>query len=381
MEGLSLVTVPFAQIKEGYFFMRDSMYLNAINSVLGSGNFVSFEESADAESAVDTVGAADAAETADAANSAEQETTTEATYVIPTDKEYVLDSKINGGVIGSAIVSCVMMLAAIVGIIFYVRKKRKGAGFSILGGIMIYLLFFYMAVNSVTNMVFSYPLRGLADNKMAIVFIAALLGSAIPVGGRILSLYVFKQRYNSVGDRLYFGLGMMITEGVISIMNMFLLVVSCYTINSTGAATLLDVPQSTGETLMTTIETMLSYTPVYIISTLIISVSYMCFHVALTLPLLGAYTKRISGWWFAFCFGSYFVLELLRYLTSNKFMPILASAIITALIAAVTVYIAIRMYNKVFKDDEDPIAKKKEAEEAAVKKSSHIPRFDNLKDL
>ncbi len=358
--------------------MRDSMYLNAINSVLGPGSLASYEESANEVSAADAVAAEDASSDT---GSAEQETTTEATYVIPTDKEYVLDSKINGGVIGSAIVSCVLMLAAIVGIIFYVRKKRRGAGFSILGGIMIYLLFFYMAVNSVTNMAFSYPLRGLADNKMAITFIAAFLGSAIPVGGRILSLYVFKQRYSSVGDRLYFGLGMMITEGVISIMNMFLLVVSCYTINSTGAATLLDVPQSTGETLMSTIETMLSYTPVYIISTLVISISYMCFHVALTLPLLGAYTKRISGWWFAFCFGSYFVLELLRYLTSSKFMPIFASAMITALIVAVTVYIAIRMYNKVFKDDEDPIAQKKEKEEEAVKQSKHIPRFDNLKDL
>ena len=284
-----------------------------------------------------------------------------------------------------AIASLIIVLAAIIILFAVVWKKQKGTLFGVIGGICAYVMFYNMAINAVNNILFMTVFKSFANNKYAVPLIVGLMCGTLPILGRMLMMKLFNANMKYVRDGLSHGIGIMGTEGAMSVTNFFFAIVTSNTINSMGLEKLLNnelaAEGATAETatnLLNQAFEIINYDAAMYIYFAIITIILMVFHVAASIPLYAAYKNDEPKYWYLITMGAYTLVSITKFYGDNKVIPVVLSIILMLIFTAAFSFFAVKIYMKHYKD-EHPVDKK--PSKAVPQEKKKMPKFENLSNL
>lgn len=296
-------------------------------------------------------------------------------YELPAD--FDLSAQVPRNTIMGAIIGIVAILAMAIILTVYIRKRQKGGIFDIIVGVAVYMIFFYFASNTVANLLFGTILKSFVDVKPVLITVIALTTTLVPMFGRLLSLKLMGKNMNTAADAYTVGMGIMLTEGFLYMVDLLMVIVSCNTINKMGLESILSNATSQEEftSTLTSLTEMINYRASDFIYMSVIAIALMVFHVGVTSLIFAAYQKKEGKRLYIFSFATYFIIQLIGAMANYDVIPDGAKALITALVAALVAYIGLKVYNIHYKNEEP-------REKARIEKeNTKMPKFDNLSKL
>lgn len=296
-------------------------------------------------------------------------------YELPAD--FDLSAQVPRNTIMGAIIGIVAILAMAIILTVYIRKRQKGGIFDIIVGVAIYMIFFYFASNTVANLLFGTILKSFVDVKPVLITVIALTTTLVPMFGRLLSLKLMGKNMNTAADAYTVGMGIMLTEGFLYMVDLLMVIVSCNTINKMGLESILSNATSQDEftSTLNSLTEMINYRASDFIYMSVIAIALMVFHVGVTSLIFAAYQKKEGKRLYIFSFATYFIIQLIGAMANYDVIPDGAKALITALVAALVAYIGLKVYNIHYKNEEP-------REKARIEKeNTKMPKFDNLSKL
>lgn len=296
-------------------------------------------------------------------------------YELPAD--FDLSAQVPRNTIMGAIIGIIAILAMAIILTVYIRKRQKGGIFDIIVGVAVYMIFFYFASNTVANLLFGTILKSFVDVKPVLITVIALTTTLAPMFGRLLSLKLMGKNMNTAADAYTVGMGIMLTEGFLYMVDLLMVIVSCNTINKMGLESILSNATSQDEftSTLTSLTEMINYRASDFIYMSVIAIALMVFHVGVTSLIFAAYQKKEGKRLYIFSFATYFIIQLIGAMANYDVIPDGAKALITALVAALVAYIGIKVYNIHYKNEEP-------REKARIEKeNTKMPKFDNLSKL
>ena len=195
--------------------------------------------------------------------------------------------------------------------------------------------------------------------------------------GRLLSLKLMGKNMNTVADAYTVGMGIMLTEGFLYMVDLLMVIVSCNTINKMGLESILSNATSQDEftSTLTSLTEMINYRASDFLYMSVLAIALMVFHVGVTSLIFAAYQKKEGKRLYIFSFVTYFIIQLIGAMANYDVIPAGAKALITALVAALVAYIGLKVYNIHYKNEEP-------REKARIEKeNTKMPKFDNLSKL
>jgi len=304
---------------------------------------------------------------------------------------YDMTAKVSNGKIAAGIIGIVVILAFVVATIIFIRKKQKGNGFGILGGVITYISFNYFAPSLLINLIFVYsPFKKYADsvNKVivstaAFIIVYTLSTAFLAVLGRMLANKVFAYRLKSFGEGFSFGQGIAYTQAAFTMSSLFQLVSPMIIINRSGLETLVSgaKDQEAATKMLDSAMELIGYKTSAIVMLTIVAVLFVIYQLAITIPMYAAYQKKIHKGYYGMVLGSYIVIEAIQYMAERKVINVIVQLIATAVVVAAITYVCIRIYNKCYKDEERDLDKEKEDRIKKMTAAKKIPRFENLSNL
>lgn len=296
-------------------------------------------------------------------------------YELPAD--FNLSAQVPRNTIMGAIIGIIAILAMAIILTVYIRKRQKGGIFDIIVGVAVYMIFFYFASNTVANLLFGTILKSFVDVKPVLITVIALTTTLVPMFGRLLSLKLMGKNMNTAADAYTVGMGIMLTEGFLYMVDLLMVIVSCNTINKMGLESILSNATSQDEftSTLTSLTEMINYRASDFIYMSVIAIALMVFHVGVTSLIFAAYQKKEGKRLYIFSFATYFIIQLIGAMANYDVIPDGAKALITALVAALVAYIGLKVYNIHYKNEEP-------REKARIEKeNTKMPKFDNLSKL
>ncbi len=296
-------------------------------------------------------------------------------YELPAD--FDLSAQVPRNTIMGAIIGIIAILAMAIILTVYIRKRQKGGIFDIIVGVAVYMIFFYFASNTVANLLFGTILKSFVDVKPVLITVIALTTTLVPMFGRLLSLKLMGKNMNTAADAYTVGMGIMLTEGFLYMVDLLMVIVSCNTINKMGLESILSNATSQDEftSTLTSLTEMINYRASDFIYMSVIAIALMVFHVGVTSLIFAAYQKKEGKRLYIFSFATYFIIQLIGAMANYNVIPDGAKALITALVAALVAYIGLKVYNIHYKNEEP-------REKARIEKeNTKMPKFDNLSKL
>lgn len=296
-------------------------------------------------------------------------------YELPAD--FDLSAQVPRNTIMGAIIGIVAILAMAIILTVYIRKRQKGGIFDIIVGVAVYMIFFYFASNTVANLLFGTILKSFVDVKPVLITVIALTTTLAPMFGRLLSLKLMGKNMNTAADAYTVGMGIMLTEGFLYMVDLLMVIVSCNTINKMGLESILSNATSQDEftSTLTSLTEMINYRASDFIYMSVIAIALMVFHVGVTSLIFAAYQKKEGKRLYIFSFVTYFIIQLIGAMANYDVIPDGVKALITALVAALVAYIGLKVYNIHYKNEEP-------REKARIEKeNTKMPKFDNLSKL
>ena len=296
-------------------------------------------------------------------------------YELPAD--FDLSAQVPRNTIMGAIIGIVAILAMAIILTVYIRKRQKGGIFDIIVGVAVYMIFFYFASNTVANLLFGTILKSFVDVKPVLITVIALTTTLVPMFGRLLSLKLMGKNMNTAADAYTVGMGIMLTEGFLYMVDLLMVIVSCNTINKMGLESILSNATSQDEftSTLTSLTEMINYRASDFLYMSVIAIALMVFHVGVTSLIFAAYQKKEGKRLYIFSFATYFIIQLIGAMANYDVIPDGAKALITALVAALVAYIGLKVYNIHYKNEEP-------REKARIEKeNTKMPKFDNLSKL
>lgn len=296
-------------------------------------------------------------------------------YELPAD--FDLSAQVPRNTIMGAIIGIIAILAMAIILTVYIRKRQKGGIFDIIVGVAVYMIFFYFASNTVANLLFGTILKSFVDVKPVLITVIALTTTLVPMFGRLLSLKLMGKNMNTAADAYTVGMGIMLTEGFLYMVDLLMVIVSCNTINKMGLESILSNATSQDEftSTLTSLTEMINYRASDFIYMSVIAIALMVFHVGVTSLIFAAYQKKEGKRLYIFSFATYFIIQLIGAMANYDVIPDGAKALITALVAALVAYIGLKVYNIHYKNEEP-------REKARIEKeNTKMPKFDNLSKL
>ena len=296
-------------------------------------------------------------------------------YELPAD--FDLSAQVPRNTIMGAIIGIIAILAMAIILTVYIRKRQKGGIFDIIVGVAVYMIFFYFASNTVANLLFGTILKSFVDVKPVLITVIALTTTLVPMFGRLLSLKLMGKNMNTAADAYTVGMGIMLTEGFLYMVDLLMVIVSCNTINKMGLESILSNATSQDEftSTLTSLTEMINYRASDFIYMSVIAIALMVFHVGVTSLIFAAYQKKEGKRLYIFSFATYFIIQLIGAMANYDVIPDGAKALITALVAALVAYIGLKVYNIHYKNEE--LREKARIE----KENTKMPKFDNLSKL
>ena len=301
---------------------------------------------------------------------------------------YDMTAKVSNGKIAAGIIGIVVILAFVVATIIFIRKKQKGNGFGILGGVITYISFNYFAPSLLINLIFVYsPFKKYADsvNKVivstaAFIIVYTLSTAFLAVLGRMLANKVFAYRLKSFGEGFSFGQGIAYTQAAFTMSSLFQLVSPMIIINRSGLETLVSgaKDQEAATKMLDSAMELIGYKTSAIVMLTIVAVLFVIYQLAITIPMYAAYQKKIHKGYYGMVLGS---IEAIQYMAERKVINVIVQLIVTAVVVAAITYVCIGIYNKCYKDEERDLDKEKEDKIKKMTTAKKIPRFDNLSNL
>lgn len=296
-------------------------------------------------------------------------------YELPAD--FDLSAQVPRNTIMGAIIGTIAILAMAIILTVYIRKRQKGGIFDIIVGVAVYMIFFYFVTNTVANLLFGTILKSFVDVKPVLITVIALTTTLVPMFGRLLSLKLMGKNMNTAADAYTVGMGIMLTEGFLYMVDLLMVIVSCNTINKMGLESILSNATSQDEftSTLTSLTEMINYRASDFIYMSVIAIALMVFHVGVTSLIFAAYQKKEGKRLYIFSFATYFIIQLIGAMANYDVIPDGAKALITALVAALVAYIGLKVYNIHYKNEEP-------REKARIEKeNTKMPKFDNLSKL
>lgn len=296
-------------------------------------------------------------------------------YELPAD--FDLSAQVPRNTIMGAIIGIIAILAMAIILTVYIRKRQKGGIFDIIVGVALYMIFFYFASNTVANLLFGTILKSFVDVKPVLITVIALTTTLVPMFGRLLSLKLMGKNMNTAADAYTVGMGIMLTEGFLYMVDLLMVIVSCNTINKMGLESILSNATSQDEftSTLTSLTEMINYRASDFIYMSVIAIALMVFHVGVTSLIFAAYQKKEGKRLYIFSFATYFIIQLIGAMANYDVIPDGVKALITALVAALVAYIGLKVYNIHYKNEEP-------REKARIEKeNTKMPKFDNLSKL
>lgn len=296
-------------------------------------------------------------------------------YELPAD--FDLSAQVPRNTIMGAIIGIIAILAMAIILTVYIRKRQKGGIFDIIVGVAVYMIFFYFVTNTVANLLFGTILKSFVDVKPVLITVIALTTTLVPMFGRLLSLKLMGKNMNTAADAYTVGMGIMLTEGFLYMVDLLMVIVSCNTINKMGLESILSNATSQDEftSTLTSLTEMINYRASDFIYMSVIAIALMVFHVGVTSLIFAAYQKKEGKRLYIFSFATYFIIQLIGAMANYDVIPDGVKALITALVAALVAYIGLKVYNIHYKNEEP-------REKARIEKeNTKMPKFDNLSKL
>lgn len=296
-------------------------------------------------------------------------------YELPAD--FDLSAQVPRNTIMGAIIGIIAILAMAIILTVYIRKRQKGGIFDIIVGVAVYMIFFYFVSSTVANLLFGTILKSFVDVKPVLITVIALTTTLVPMFGRLLSLKLMGKNMNTAADAYTVGMGIMLTEGFLYMVDLLMVIVSCNTINKMGLESILSNATSQDEftSTLTSLTEMINYRASDFIYMSVIAIALMVFHVGVTSLIFAAYQKKEGKRLYIFSFATYFIIQLIGAMANYDVIPDGAKALITALVAALVAYIGLKVYNIHYKNEEP-------REKARIEKeNTKMPKFDNLSKL
>lgn len=296
-------------------------------------------------------------------------------YELPAD--FDLSAQVPRNTIMGAIIGIIAILAMAIILTVYIRKRQKGGIFDIIVGVAVYMIFFYFVTNTVANLLFGTILKSFVDVKPVLITVIALTTTLVPMFGRLLSLKLMGKNMNTAADAYTVGMGIMLTEGFLYMVDLLMVIVSCNTINKMGLESILSnaISQDEFTSTLNSLTEMINYRASDFIYMSVIAIALMVFHVGVTSLIFAAYQKKEGKRLYIFSFATYFIIQLIGAMANYDVIPDGAKALITALVAALVAYIGLKVYNIHYKNEEP-------REKARIEKeNTKMPKFDNLSKL
>lgn len=270
-----------------------------------------------------------------------------------------------------SIIAVLCLVSALIVLVYFVAKRHGVTGFGICGGIGTFLLIYYLS-NIVGNLC-AYMVKG---DRVLRLLVGSIVVGAIYTAGKALTLKMFKLKMVKFKEALSFGLGNGITQFILGFMSLIGGMLTLGTLKVTGW----DPIKFSSQAALRSAFTVAEYANNQFITEMLMYILSMVFHVAIILPILATFTKKIKGYMYLVTGVAHVIVMFIYYLFANQFMHSAVCIILMIIVDFVVVIYALRMYHFHFKkDEEERKAKELEAKKAPVKR---MPKYtNNLKDL
>lgn len=254
--------------------------------------------------------------------------------------------------------SGILLLCFGIGLILMTRRYVGLRFFPVLYGATAYLLFYFMIGSFISGLIsMSVP----ADAGTGIIvftrFLVLIITSALIVGGRFFAMWFIRKYYPEYCDAYGIGVGVSLTEAIITGITIFLNYSLCRTLNTSGLESLVNSFDSVDEAV-TQLEAVLvfydnpSYT--YIFSG-VESIMFMIFNTMISVMFYGVFHGELGKVHLLSIIG----LQTLIYLPGNLYSSGFLFNRITCFMTEVLIFAActllfLRIHNTCFKDITPP---------------------------
>lgn len=270
------------------------------------------------------------------------------------------------------------VIATMLILLFLVRKRHKWPFFGVMAGVSTYLVFYYFSISTVVPVIFGLtPLGSFQNNAFVVASVYIVISALFMYGGRLLCYKVFSMRANTFAEGISFGIGIFLTEGIISVANLFLSTVSCATTNSLGIEQVASVAQNQKEytQILDMVFQFINH-PFDQLYTGMFTMLILVFHLAITVPFFAVYQKKLPKIWSLYSLGGIFLIQAIKYLGAFDVLMQGVQLMLYTIVVMGTVLLALRIYYREYKDEEY-VQPDKRGDQPKKK----MPKFENLSKL
>lgn len=144
--------------------------------------------------------------------------------------------------------SGILLLCFAIGLVFVTKRKLGMRLFPVLYGFTAYLLFYIFIGGFLTNIVSLMAGEEIsAANLVILRLITLIISTAALVGGRFFAMWFIRKYYSDYCDAYGIGIGVSLTEAIMTLITIFLNYCLCLTINSIGLVELTNSYESVEE--------------------------------------------------------------------------------------------------------------------------------------
>ena len=293
---------------------------------------------------------------------------------IPKGYEYLLEKTMPFTALSYSIVGILLLIAVMVCVSIFVRRRQKGSLITLFSGVSIFMLFNYFLAAIISAFIPNV-------NIVLYLVLTALISSFLPFMGRLVIIKLFSRQYTGLNEHLGYGLGIMDMKALTTVLVLATPIANYIQISSYGVANFFPAELEAEVALerAKSLVTMFEYNYSQCMLMAIISIGMMLHYVAISLPIYAAYTGKKSKGWFAFALGSSFLVSLGDVMYNNDVL-VIPAIILVVLVAGVNVYFAVKLYKELADSDEEDTSQNNSGD---ISKYAHtkIPKFSNLDKL
>lgn len=286
-----------------------------------------------------------------------------------------IDGGISSVVIACIVVGMLTIIAVFIIIFAFIWKRHRGTFFTYAGGVATALIFYVTGASIANAVLYPFP-ESLTSSPAFCIVVAALVSALMAWGGRLIAMKLFEKRMEKVPSSFSIGLGIMTVEAVSKVIKLFVNLIMFYSINDIGCKVMLNraADKADFENTLLLLKESMAVTPGSMIYTSVITILFMVFYVAMSVPMFAAFKKQVSKLHYLICLGALVCAEALVYMRSYKVLTDSVYMVLLVLLLVVFVLYVMRIYYRFYKKE---AFEHKEKEENKPK----MPRFGNLSNL
>ena len=286
-----------------------------------------------------------------------------------------VNTGINSSVIICTVIGILTVIASFVVFLVFIRKRHKGTFFTYIGGVSTALLF-YVTGGSISNVILNLFPKSASSSTAVCIITAVIVSSLMAWGGRLIAIKLFERRMDKISSSFSMGLGIMTVEAISKIITLFANLIIFYTINDLGCKELLNRANGQDDfvTTLDLLKETQAITGTQMIVAAVVTIIFMLFHIAMSVPMFAAFKKQISKVHLAICYGVFVLIETLIYMNNYKIINQAVYVALLILLAVGFILYVMRIYNEYYKAE----AFEKQQKDEEHKK---MPRFGNLSNL